>query len=728
MGASGGECASIRLGGGMGAMKGAADAFFDEEGFTTAGMAVALLLTLSLIFSAAQVYRVNSAAAQVQDVADAAALAAENQVAEFMLVARLCDAVLLTMSLTGLVLTGAGIVALCVPAAATAGDALLSAARHVLDARNRFGDEATRVLDELQRLLPFLAAARAAGVAQANNASSTGAEYLGVAVLVPGTGESLSLAADDGASELADEARSRSDDIKEDARRAEEAAHEAAEAKQRGFEADCGRAPEPCMAQRASALAGLAAEDNPVYRSVDTWSFGVGLERARTYYRARRAQEAPRSSKLDERCRSYLRAQFYAFASEELAGAFILDAEDAFAAQLPHFPHDTETMRSSRLYWREAFPVSGADDGGLWMHACPACPNAAGAIGVGSVAQMEREGFSTCPLCSFTAQDLGRVAAASSSIENGFEFHYERFVRAAEDYARARSAFDPLANEVRGEAGGLIERLKNELSAVAGRRIHAKPPGARGAVAFVVNRGETLASTGFSSSLAASSGVLGPRAAVAGATLLEDSAEEGRTALNALLDGLNTEGGAPAAQFVLDCWSALLGAYGAGQRAIESGVSDTLDELPLAGAAGLGSWAAGELSDAVCDIGLEPADLAALKPVLVNSGHVADPEDGAFSAGYIKVKSMTASHPLMSADLFSSILADVETTGVGAIESLDGSVEVASIEFFGPDGPSIPVRIPVPRKATDSLEATVRDLVGRIRSFYVETAQVSVWD
>lgn len=46
--------------------------FRDEEGSTTAGMAVALLVTLSLLFSAAQVYRIHAAGAEVQEMADAA--------------------------------------------------------------------------------------------------------------------------------------------------------------------------------------------------------------------------------------------------------------------------------------------------------------------------------------------------------------------------------------------------------------------------------------------------------------------------------------------------------------------------------------------------------------------------------------------------------------------------------------------------------------------------------
>ncbi len=57
----------------------------DEEGLTTAGMAVSIMLSLALIFSGAQLYRVTSASAEIQEVADVAALAAQNEVAEFMI-------------------------------------------------------------------------------------------------------------------------------------------------------------------------------------------------------------------------------------------------------------------------------------------------------------------------------------------------------------------------------------------------------------------------------------------------------------------------------------------------------------------------------------------------------------------------------------------------------------------------------------------------------------------
>ena len=104
----------------------------DDGGFSTLGMAVALLVTLSLVFSAAQVYRVSSASADIQDVADACVLAAEGEVAEFMIAVRVCDAVVLSLSLTSAAMFGLGVVALCAPPAAELGIELVNLGTKVL--------------------------------------------------------------------------------------------------------------------------------------------------------------------------------------------------------------------------------------------------------------------------------------------------------------------------------------------------------------------------------------------------------------------------------------------------------------------------------------------------------------------------------------------------------------------------------------------------------------------
>ena len=86
------------------------------------GMVLSLLVTRALVFSAGQAYRVGSASSEVQNVADAAALAAQNEVGEFMIVVRVCDAAVLSLSLTSLVATGLGVAALCTPASASASE------------------------------------------------------------------------------------------------------------------------------------------------------------------------------------------------------------------------------------------------------------------------------------------------------------------------------------------------------------------------------------------------------------------------------------------------------------------------------------------------------------------------------------------------------------------------------------------------------------------------------
>ena len=243
------------------------DAFHDEEGMTTVGMVLALLVTLALVFSAGQAYRVGSASSEVQNVADAAALAAQNEVGEFMIVVRVCDAAVLSLSLTSLVATGLGVAALCTPATASASETLLKAGRDVAYARDRFAEKAADGLDRLQRLLPFLAAANAASVASANNGASS--SYVALALLVPASGKKIAV---DGAAELEDVAEAvgdEADEVRQAADEAERAAERANEAKRRAFEHDCGLDPSYCMYERASALAGMSGSENPLFRSVD---------------------------------------------------------------------------------------------------------------------------------------------------------------------------------------------------------------------------------------------------------------------------------------------------------------------------------------------------------------------------------------------------------------------------------------------------------------------------
>lgn len=702
----------------------------DEQGLTTTGMALSLLITISLVFTAAQVYRINSASAEVQDVADAAALAAENQVAEFMLVARFCDAVVLSLSLTGLAATGLGVAALCTPVTAAFSEELLQAGHELVSARNSFSERANQVLGKLQEALPFFAAACAANVAMANNADSEGSNYVGIAVLVPSSGEPIEIASADEAEELLDDIDERADDIRQLASEAEEASKQANQSKERAFMCDCGNNPGYCMYERAGQLAGLSGAANPLYASVDTWSFQVALDRARSYYRARLSMEAPASSSVEEQARSALRERFYRYAVDALEEAYVHESEGSFEAYFPHLPRSTSAMRQTSLYTEKAYPVTKGPSGKSVMHAWAGCPQASGADALGSIAQLEKGNYETCPACGFTAASLGKVAAASTSTENGFEHYYEAVASEAELYQKERQKADLPKSQVEESAGALFDDLAKVAKDTVNRRISVSPPGKYGAVAFVVNVGSTSAAGPFANSFVAATGSLGPRAAVSAATLVDEGSDEERTILNSALDNLKEGGGAVvgAAGIVLDVWSWMLGAYSNGQDFLLQAIEQGLGALPLVGESGLGPWASEKLSSAISEVGLQPAELGALKPVLVNSALVAAKGEGSFAEGYLAVKQRVVAHPLASTDLFSALLTDAERTALDQAENLGDSVQIASIEILGAGGPSIPITIPIPAEVKAFGAGAVQDLFARLRSFYASTVEVYAWE
>ena len=704
----------------------AADGFRDEDGFTTLGVVLALLISLSLLFSAGQVQRINSVAAEVQDVADAAALAAQNEVAEFMVAVRVCDAVVLSMTLTGLVSTGLGIAAACTPFTAGASPTLLQAGRQILESRDAFSDKASQGLTSLQEALPFLSAANAAAVARANGGADGGPSYLALALPCPVQADAVEVGSSEGARALADDAGVQAGEIQEAAERAEELARGAEEVKERAFAHDCGNAPGYCMYERADALAGLAAGDNPLYRSIDAWSFSVALKRAQAYYSRRVAIERPQGSSIEEQARSALRERFYRYAAQELSQGYVRDDGEAFDAHFPRLPRNTDEMRATSLYTDPVYPVSDGGEGSI-MHAWQGCPQAAGASGRGSIAQMEAGGYATCPSCGFTAASLGKVAAASTSIDNGFEYHYAIVADAAEEYEELRAELEPELREVKDKAGGLMDRCTELIGEAADFRIDAAPPGSMGTIVFVVDVSQIPSSTGFAGSFVDEAGALGTRAALSAATLVADEADDQGNVIASLLDGMDAGVVSGFTGIVLDVWSGLLSVYAKGQEALDEAVSGALDLLPFSGASGLGGWASGFLEDAVSALGLQPVDLDALKPVLVNSAHVAQKGSSSFSAQLVSIKREAIAHPSASTDAISSVVGSAETALTDRIAASAEGIEIAEIELFS-GGPSFTVRIALPSAIAEGAERFVEDAADALRGLVASVTGVRAWE
>lgn len=688
----------------------------DERGFTTAGMAVALMLTLALLFSTAQVYRVSSAAAEVQEVADVAALAAESQVADFLWVVHKADATVLSMTLLAITLFGVGVVALCLPVADTVGTKLLDYARQVMKARNEFAERAAEGLDKLQRALPFLAAAKAAAVAQANaGTGAADASYAAMALLMPGEGEPIEVPSADGLEGLAEQVEGQADAIRELSAQAEEAAKKANEAKERGWRSDCGADPAYCQYERAASLAGLSDGDNPMFRSVDAWSFGVALKRAQAYYAARLAQEAPANGSVQEQARSALRKRFYAYAKQQVDKGYVHEDEGSFDAYFPTLFRNTDQLRSTPLYTEAAYPVTG-NGSDMTMHAWGGCPRAGGAARLGSLAELDGGGFATCSACEFTVSSMGNVAAASTSISNGFEHHYRAVAEAAADYQKARAELDPLTQAVKKRVSPILEACQELLGSLGSMRIKAQPPGRHGAVALLANTRPMAASEGFESSFVQGGTTLGVRAAVSGATLLADERRRGADVMAAWAEGTAQQGGGPgvAARVVFGVWNAMLYAYGDGQRALLRAVQDGLDSLPLIGECGLGTWAAGALSDAAEAVGLEPAEIDVLKPVTVNTAHIAGAGSDAISVRYASLQQRARSVSGSSTDLFSSVVDVAERGAYDALDAAEEGIVVAELEF-PVGGIKVPIRLALPPPVRSAANGVVEQAIDALR-------------
>lgn len=684
----------------------------DERGVTTVGMAVALFVAIALIFSGAQLYRVQSAAADIQEVADVCALAADNEVAGLEMVANTCDGACLSLTLLSVTLHGLGLVAACVPPAEGVSVKLIEWGRKTAEARDGFYQRACAGLNAAQRVLPLLATSNAMKVARANAQGASEADNVAVAVLVPQQFTELGAPVDDGLADASGGIEDEVPRIRDKAREAEEAAEAANAAKERGFQEDCGADPAYCMRERAASLAGLSGADNPAYASVDAWSFQVALDRSRAYYRARLAGWRLEGRSAEAQADSVIRKRFYQYALDELADAYVHDGPEGFSAHIPHLFRNTDEMRATPLYTETVYPITAAD-GGQTMHAWSGCPRAAGAVRTGSVSELEasRDSFTKCASCEFVPSSVGSVAAASTSIKNGFENHYEQMRQACEEYQQARAVLDPLTAEVKAAVSPLLDALGSVLANADACRIHLEPPGRFGVIAFTVNSAQNAADAGFESSFVAGGATLGTRAAVSAATLVEDGTESAGALVTENIASLvpGTGGVGAAASAAAGAWMAVLRAYEDGQAALRDAVERGLDSFSQNSASGMGTWATDALSAIIAAAGLEPADTACRKPQVLNTRHVAAAGDDAVCVRFIEAKDAALAGSTSSTSFVGSVLGN-------ALNGIDGfsddRIQIAQVELPFGGGRTISWAVPESADGSSSSLASALAALG----------------
>lgn len=669
------------------------DLFIEDGAYTTLSSAVVILVVLTLLFSSTAAIWSMSRAGDTQVAADSGALAGANVVSSYHTAATVVDASILSLGLAGFATIGTGLVAILIPGAELAAGDMVDTGIEIIKTRNKFAKSASEGLQKLETALPYLVAARATQTVSAQDTDSV--TYTGTALAVPRTSES-DFAALEGSEISTDAIKDTSEDLERAAEELQKASEETAKAKERAWLADCGGSDKgsvgscSCMWERAKSLAGLSGIENPHYASSITWEPQVALDRARAYYRSRLASEAPQGLSVEMRTESAARKAFYTYASAEVNRAYITEDGDKVSSIIPLLPRNSDEVRATELYTDAVWPTS-VNDGKTYLHYGASCPNYKKGTTNGFASVADYDGQDKCSKCHFGVSSLGAVAAPSTSIENGFEYHFDKFKDAVEDYVKCRNKELELERQTEDEADRASNAFDQAIKALSGERPRIAPPGRNGVVAFAVSSDVTTPDELNSSFNTAVE--LGSRGAISAAVLAPDNATAQNNVLSRFFSTLEERSGGVAGVLdgVMDVWGRLLVGYGDIQGSADELMGEMINDLG-GGSGALGSiasWLGDTASSSVAALGLEPCDLRLRKPVLTDTANVIK-SPGSDIAGLSKTQDKLRSIPLGVTDpkaLCEALEYQVERTISGTVFTLAG--------IPLPGGGSIPLTVDV---------------------------------
>ncbi len=602
------------------------DLFIEDGAYTTLSSAVVILVVLTLLFSSTAAIWSTSRAGDTQVAADSGALAGANVVSSYHTAATVVDASILSLGLAGFATIGTGLVAILIPGAEPVAGNMVDTGIEIIKTRNKFAKSASEGLRKIETALPYLIAARATQAVSAQDTDSV--TYTGTALAVPRTSES-DFAALEGSEISTDAIESTSKDLDYAAKELKKASEKTSKAKERAWLADCGGSDRgavgscSCMWERAKSLAKLSDIENPHYASSVTWEPQVALDRAKAYYRLRLANEAPQGSSVEMKAESAARKAFYTYASTEVNRAYVTEGGDEVTSYIPLLPRNTDEVRATELYSDTAWPTS-AIDGKMYLHYGTSCPNYKKGAPGGLASVADYDGQDRCNRCHFGVSSLGAVAAPSTSIENGFEYHFDRFKDALEDYVECRNKELELMRQTEDEADRAGNAFDEAIRALSGERPRIAPPGRNGVVALAVSG--AISSPDELNSSFNTTVRLGDRGAISAAVLAPDEATAQNNVFSRFFSTLKERSGgvADVLDGVMDVWGRLLVGYGD----IQGSADELMDEMikGLGGSSGalgsIASWLGDTVSASMAALGLEPCDLRLRKPVLTDSANV----------------------------------------------------------------------------------------------------------
>ena len=669
------------------------DLFIEDGAYTTLSSAVVILVVLTLLFSSTAAIWSMSRAGDTQAAADSGALAGANVVASYHTAATVVDASILSLGLAGFATIGTGLVAILIPGAELAAGDMVDTGIEIIKTRNKFAKSASKGLQKIETALPYLVAARAT---QAVSAQDTeGATYTGTALAVPRTSESDFVALE-GSEISTDVIKDTSKDLERAVDELQKASEETAKAKERAWLADCGGSDPAsvgscsCMWERARSLAKLSDIENPHYASSVTWELQVALDRAKAYYRLRLANEAPQGSSVETKAESAARKAFYTYASAEVNRAYITEDGDRTTSYIPLLPRNTDEVRATELYTDAAWPTS-TNDGKTYLHYGTSCPNYKKGTPGGLASVAAYDGQDKCNRCHFGVSSLGAVAAPSTSIENGFEYHFDRFKDALEDYVECRNKELELMRQTEDEADRAGNAFDEAIKALSGERPRIAPPGRNGVVALAVSG--AISSPDELNSSFNTTVRLGDRGAISAAVLAPDDATAQNNVLSRFFSTLEERSGGVVGVLdgVMDVWGRLLVGYGDIQGSADELMDEMIDDLGGGSGAlsSIASWLGDTVSASVAALGLEPCDLRLRKPVLTDTANVIK-SPGSDITGLSNAQDKLRSIPLGVTDpkaLCEALEYQVERTVSGTVFTL--------AEIPLPGGGSIPLTVDV---------------------------------